>query len=132
MKDEATKKVIQYGIDQLKEMYANKEGVEATELHNRLYNQDYFIIGTWDAKNFCNQYYGGALDAVAKIVEYEKDNFGEVTTDLSDAEKVANMLAYILGEEALNNSDMLQHEWDNGELIYDELLTIAEELEAQL
>ena len=29
------------------------------------------------------------------------DNFGEVFTDLSDPEKVANVLYYIIGEEAI-------------------------------
>ena len=37
--------------------------------------------------------------------EYEQNNFGEVTTDLSCSESVANMLAYILGEEILFNND---------------------------
>ena len=32
---------------------------------------------------------------------YEKDNFGEVHTDLSDPEKLVNMLYYIIGEEVL-------------------------------
>ena len=31
--------------------------------------------------------------------EYENDNFGEVNTDFSDAEKVVNMYAYIVGEQ---------------------------------
>ena len=31
--------------------------------------------------------------------------FGRVTTDLSSSENVANMLAYILGEEILYNND---------------------------
>ena len=31
--------------------------------------------------------------------------FGQVSTDLSSSENVANMLAYILGEEILFNND---------------------------
>ena len=55
----------------------------------------------------------GAVDGDTKrffvdgetIKEYEQNNFGEVTTDLSCSESVANMLAYILGEEILFNND---------------------------
>ena len=43
-------------------------------------------------------------DSIDKIKEYEQDNFGEVSTDLSSSESVANMLAYILGEEILFNN----------------------------
>lgn len=39
--------------------------------------------------------------ALGKIQEYEMDNYGEITSDLSDAEHLANMLLYVLGDEAL-------------------------------
>ena len=35
--------------------------------------------------------------------QYENDNFGEVLTDLSDPEKIANMLYYIIGNEAIQD-----------------------------
>lgn len=37
------------------------------------------------------------------IQTYEKENFGEVFTDLSSSEAVVNMVAYIIGEEFLHN-----------------------------
>ena len=36
------------------------------------------------------------------IKKYENDNFGEVNTDFSDAEKVVNMYVYIIGEEIVS------------------------------
>ena len=41
------------------------------------------------------------MDAIEKVQEYEKDNFGELYTDLSDPEKLVNMLFYIIGEEVI-------------------------------
>ena len=79
--------------------------VEASELHHHIFNEDYFMVGTWNAKQWLGDQ---AFEAIEKIKEYEQDNFGQVTTDFSDAEKVANMLAYILGEEVLNESKTLQ------------------------
>lgn len=44
----------------------------------------------------------GVFDAFGEIQEYEKENFGEVLTDLGNASAVANMLYYILGDKFLN------------------------------
>lgn len=46
----------------------------------------------------------GVFNALGEIQEYEKDNFGEVLTDLGNASAVANMLYYILGDNFLNES----------------------------
>ena len=49
---------------------------------------------------------------IRTIQNYEKDNFGEVTTDLSNSEKVCNMYVYIVGEELLHKSDHLYEIWN--------------------
>ena len=69
------------------------------DLHNEIFNTSYYIIGTYEAKKALEEY--GVFDAIEKVQEYEKDNFGEITTDLSNPEKLANMLYYIIGEEVL-------------------------------
>ena len=71
------------------------------DLHNETFNTDYYIIGTYEAEQALEQY--GTFEAIRKIQEYENDNFGEVLTDLSDPEKIANMLYYIIGNEAIND-----------------------------
>ena len=68
------------------------------DLHHELCNTDYFIIGTYKASQWLGD---NAFEAIEKIKEWELCNIGEVTTDFSDPEKVANMLAYIVGEELL-------------------------------
>lgn len=45
----------------------------------------------------------GVFDALGEIQEYEKDNFGEVLTDLGNASAVANMLYYIIGDKFLTD-----------------------------
>ena len=69
------------------------------DLHDQVFNTDYYIIGTYEAEQALEQY--GTFEAIRKIQEYENDNFGEVLTDLSDPEKIANMLYYIVGNEAI-------------------------------
>jgi hypothetical protein len=69
------------------------------DLHNEIFNTDYYIIGTYEAKKALEKY--GVFDAIEKVQIYEQENFGEVYTDLSNPEKLVNMLYYIIGEEVL-------------------------------
>jgi len=97
-------------IECLKDGYSNYY----CDLHHEVFNTDYYIIGLYEAKKALEEY--GAWDAIAKVQEYEKDNFGEVYTDLSNPEKLINMLYYIIGEEILfemmNESETLNENWD--------------------
>ena len=70
-----------------------------SELHNEVFNTDYYIIGTYQAEEALKEY--DVFEAIEKVQTYEKDNFGEVYTDLSNPEKLINMLYYIIGEEVL-------------------------------
>jgi len=97
---------------------------DSSGLHHHLFNEDYFIVGTYKATQWLGE---DAFEAIGRIKDYEVDNFGKVTTDFSDPEKVANMLAYILGEEILQDSVTLRER--DGFLDLKDLKTIAEELE---
>ena len=101
-------------------------GKEVSEIHNEVFNMDYFVIGYYQAEQYLIQH-EGVFNAIADVQEYEKDNFGEVFTDLSSSEKVCNMLAYIKGEELLNSLDTIQEHWDN-ELTEEIQSLILEEL----
>ena len=79
--------------------------MDVSDLHHYLLNQDYFIIGTYKAKKWLGS---EVFDVIETIREYEQSSFGEVSTDFSDPERVANMYAYILGEEILSESEVYQ------------------------
>ena len=99
-----------YAISQLNEL---SEGIYGCDLHHELFNTDYYVIGYHDA-NKSIENYGGAWKAIARIKSYEKEMFGECYTDVSDCEKVANMLAYIEGEVLLMEaSKHLGNVWDD-------------------
>ena len=68
------------------------------DLHFHLFNEDYYIIGTYKAKQWLGD---KVFEVIEYIKEYEKEYFGEVSTDFSSAERVVNMFAYIRGEELL-------------------------------
>tara|TARA_R110000824_G_scaffold23257_1_gene83762 strand:- start:715 stop:1059 length:345 start_codon:yes stop_codon:yes gene_type:complete len=69
------------------------------DLHHEIFNIDYYIIGRFQATKWLGDQ---VFDIINFIKEYENDNFGEVNTDFSDAEKVVNMYVYIIGEEIVS------------------------------
>ena len=69
------------------------------DLHNEVFNTDYYIIGTHAAKEALREY--DVFDAIELVQEYEKNEFGEIYTDLSDPEKLINMVYYIIGNEVI-------------------------------
>lgn len=68
-------------------------------LHNRVFNTGYYIVGAERAKEALEEY--GIYEAIRKVQTYEKDNFGEIYTDRNDPEKLIHALYYIIGEEVL-------------------------------
>lgn len=107
-------------IDAINDNRLNDKPVN--EIHNEVFNTDYFIIGRYDAEKWLNEN-GGIFNAIETIKDYELNNFGTVNTDFSEAEHVCNMYTYILGEEVLNNLNVIQNNWDED---------LNEELKAEL
>ena len=82
-------KILEYDLSRYADVY---------ELHNEMFNTDYFIIGTHKAKTWLGESYHSAMLTIHK---YESDIFGTLHTDLCDPEKVVNMFVYIIGETLL-------------------------------
>ena len=69
------------------------------DLHNEVFNTDYYIIGNYQAKEALKEY--DVFKAIELVQDYEKDNFGEIYTDCSNPEKLINMVYYIVGDEVI-------------------------------
>lgn len=101
---------------------SNMEDAEASDfnsfddLFNYCFNSSEYVIGTYEAAQALNnfkpdendpidssQLVDGSFGAIGLVQKYEQDEFGEVNTDLSDPEKVADMVAYIRGESLFND-----------------------------
>ena len=70
------------------------------DLHNEVFNTDYYVIGTYQAKEKLREY--DVFEAIDLVQTYEKEQFGEILTDLSDPEKLINMVYYIIGDEVIS------------------------------
>jgi len=99
----------QYKYDEIKSHFEdfindenNKDFIKDNldDLHHEIFNTDYYIIGTYEAKKWLGDEVFNIIDT---IKQYENDNFGEVNTDFSDPEKIVNMYVYIIGEEIVSD-----------------------------
>ena len=79
------------------EYHDDNETLDEYDLHNRAFNEDYFIIGYYNAEEWLKKHIG-IFDAIEIVKEYEIDHFGSFNTD-PNAEAICNMLVYIVGEE---------------------------------
>lgn len=102
----------------------------ACDLHNELFNTDYYIIGRYNAEQWLINN-GGIFQNIDLIKEYEESNFGEVNTNLSEPENIVNMAVYIYGEEILANCKTFQDNWD-GKLTERTIELIIEDLKESI
>ena len=71
------------------------------DLHNEVFNTDYYVIGTYQAKEILREY--DVFEAIELVQSYEEEQFGEIYTELSDPEKLLNMVYYIIGDEVISD-----------------------------
>jgi hypothetical protein len=78
--------------------------------HFHAFNESHYIIGYYQCSEWLKLHDVDAFDAIGTVVEYEQDNFGEVSTKVDNSETVVNMFVYILGEELLSdiNADTIE------------------------
>lgn len=85
-------------IEDIMERLENYSGYYC-DLHNDVFNTDYYIIGTYQAKEALKEY--DVFEAIGLVQHYEMEQFGEVYTDLSEPEALLNMVYYIIGDEVI-------------------------------
>ena len=89
---ETVKSALVDGITRLDRPYA-------FDLHNELYGAQQHYIYYASAKEAAAEI--DVWECIGAVQKYEKDQFGEVYTPLSDACRVVNMVVFILGEALL-------------------------------
>jgi len=76
-----------------------------SDLHQECFNNDYYVIGYWNAKEWLKSHDIDAFEAIDCVREYEVDNFGALNTAIN-SEAIVNMYVYIKGEELINSLDV--------------------------
>ena len=103
---EKRQEIIDFAKDRIQEIYDHNPEKLTTELpdlydlHHEIFNTSYYIVGRYQAKEWLG---ADAFDCIYDIQEYENCHFGQVTTDLSEPEKVVNMYVYVVGYQILED-----------------------------
>lgn len=124
MKHSIEQELITHVIDHLNDVYICCDNDDLDELHHTAFNEDYYIIGYYNAEQWLKKHDVSVFDAISAVIDWERSTLGEVSLSADDinAERIVNLYVYILGEELLS-------EYDLDELTAQEL---AEELQAEL
>lgn len=104
----------QEAIDAIIETLENGYSDYYCDLHNEVFNTNYYIIGTYKAKQALEDY--GVFEAIEVVQDYEQFNFGEILTDISNPEKLVNMLYYVVGDEIISEMNEIlefSKNWNN-------------------
>lgn len=88
-------------VDIILDTLNDNPNIDPEEIFERSFNEDYYIIGYYKAEQALRNSQWGIFGAIGLIYSYEKSEFGVYPddTDLSDCEKIANMLEYIIGQD---------------------------------
>ena len=89
---------------------------EVCDLHHNLFNTDNYVVGDYDAKQWLKFNDLDGLEVLKKVIEFEMDNFGEVSEtrikELTSYEKLVNSYVYWIGQEILNEVHCLSNYWE--------------------
>jgi len=124
----ALESIVCHAVDQLKDGIGLDQ--YGCDLHNDLFNRDYFIVYHSRAVQWLKDCDIDTFDAIETVFDYENENFGEVNTKVNP-EAIVNMYAYIAGEAILNESKTLDKKWDS-RLTESDCKKIAKELNSLL
>lgn len=85
------------------------------DLHHEVFNTDFYIVGTEMAKDALREY--DVFEAIELVQDYERNVLGAIYTDLSNPERIINMIYYIIGEEVINEmlhkSEAFSERWND-------------------
>ena len=109
--------------DEIKDMIMDYEDVYGCDLAHEMYNNDYYIIGTYKAKQFLKEYF----DDMTECLEQYEEELGETYPDITNSEKLATLLALSVAEDVLCESKTLSKCWGR-RLTEENLEAIKEEL----
>jgi hypothetical protein len=120
MKQSILTELKQHLIETVKDIYSDDD-TDFSELHHKAFNEDYYIIGYYQANAWLKQHDVDAFDAIAYVMEQEQQHFGESNLKSSDinSERIVNLLVYFAGEEVIPSCNL-----EN--ITKEELLTLLE------
>jgi len=73
--------------------------------HHIAFNEDYYIIGYYQASEWLKKHNIDTFEAIGVCQEWEENVLGEKQKSYDNSETTVNMYVYVMGEELLNELD---------------------------
>lgn len=78
------------------------ESLDLSEAHHKLFNEDYYIIGYYEASQWLKKHDIGEFESIELIKEYHEETFGEISLPENiNSEWAVNQLVYFIGEKLI-------------------------------
>ena len=99
------KELLEHVLDLVKDGTINRENTD--DWQDIAFNQDYYIIGYYQAEQWLEKHGVSPFEAVEYVVEQEIDIFGECNLTAADfnAERIVNLMVYFLGYELIQENE---------------------------
>jgi hypothetical protein len=96
MKNSVREELLDYAKEQILELGLD---LNDDDLHHKLFNEDYYIIGYYNASEWLKKHNIGEFESIDMLEDLHSWHFGENTEVYKDPERVVNMLVYFYGFE---------------------------------
>ena len=83
-------------------IHENSIVYDRRDLHHKAFNEDYYIIGYYNAEKWLKKHDLNTFEAIGICNDFEMEHFGEIQTTFDNSEKLVNHLVYWLGLEICN------------------------------
>tara|TARA_R100000742_G_C4165798_1_gene5785 strand:- start:24 stop:371 length:348 start_codon:yes stop_codon:yes gene_type:complete len=94
----------QYILDNYRDY---SELLEIEDLFQALFNTDFYIIGYYQAEQWLKKHHISVFEGIKFVQTYERFQFGhDAVRTYDNAEKLVNMITYIIGEELIFSGDI--------------------------
>jgi hypothetical protein len=99
----------------------NDDDTDFSELHHEAFNEDYYIIGYYNASQWLKKHDIDTFDAIEYVLEQSQNHFGESYLKINDinSERIVNLLVYFAGFDVMPFCDL-------NDITKEELLTVLE------
>jgi hypothetical protein len=102
MRKSVKQELIEYGVQRLNELeLSNRELSEFSDVHHKLFNDDYYIIGYHDCSQWLKKHDIDVFDGITFCEVQEMDNFGECHTKYENSEILVNHIVYWVGMQVI-------------------------------
>ena len=103
MKQSVKEEIREYALSRLVDLQLDENELrDVAEVHNQLFNLDYYIIGYYECDQFMKSHNIGIFEVIEYCKNKEEEHYGESNTDFRDSEVLVNHLVYWISMEVID------------------------------